>query len=223
MNISKEVIHCFSTVESLGEKLANAITHGVGLALSIFGFTLLIVFSLAYMDHIRVLSATVYGTTLMLVFLASTLYHSAKTDRAKRFFRTFDHCAIYLLIAGTYTPILLLGIKGELGNIMLGIIWSMALLGCIFKIFFWNHFERISLFLYIGMGWLAVVIAYPLVQSMDFNSILLLLAGGVIYTAGTWFFSRDHIPYNHATWHVFVLGGSACHFFAIYHYVIPFA
>jgi hemolysin III len=223
MDINKEAKHCIDVVESAGEKLANAITHGVGLILSMFGFLLLVVFTLAYMDHLRVLSALVYGASLMLLFLASTLYHSAKTDRAKRSFQIFDHCAIYFLIAGTYTPILLLGIKGQLGNILLIIIWSMALVGCFLKIFFWNHFKRASLFLYIGMGWLAIVIAYPLVNAMQFKSILLLLAGGIIYTAGTWFFNRDHIPYNHATWHVFVLGGSACHFLAIYHYVIPSA
>jgi len=207
--------------ESTGEKVANAITHGVGLLLSLFGFSLLIVYALAIFDFARVMSALVYGLSLIALFSASTLYHSARSKRAKRAFQILDHCAIYLLIAGTYTPVLLFGIKGSLGSALLTVIWSLALFGCFLKVFFWHRCDRISLMLYICMGWLGILIAYPLAKSLQPDGFLLLLLGGVIYTFGTWFFNRDHIPYNHAAWHLFVLGGSACHFFAIYYYVIP--
>ncbi|PCJ16512.1 MAG: hemolysin III family protein [Gammaproteobacteria bacterium] len=207
--------------ESTGEKIANAITHGIGLLLSLFGFSLLIVYTLAIFDFTRVLSALVYGLSLIMLFSASTLYHSARSERAKRAFQILDHCAIYLLIAGTYTPVLLFGLKGPLGEVLLTVIWSLALFGCFLKVFFWHHCDRISLILYISMGWLGIIVVYPLAKSLQPDGFLLLLLGGLIYTFGTWFFSRDHIPYNHAAWHLFVLGGSACHFFAIYNYVIP--
>lgn len=223
MDSAKKSACCSDLLESAGEKLANAITHGLGLALSLFGFSILIIHALAYTDYVRVISVLVYGLSLCALFLASTLYHSVSSPQARRAFQIIDHCAIYWLIAGTYTPILLLGIQGELGNILLIIIWALAILGTFLKIFFWNRFQKLSLLLYLGMGWLALVIAYPLIMSLTLSTIALLSIGGIIYTLGTWFFNRDHIPYNHATWHLFVLGGSTCHFMAIYQCLIPYA
>lgn len=224
MGLAHEVERCVDVVEAAGEKLANALTHGFGLLLSVMGFSVLLVTALAYTDYAGMASMLIYGTCLCALFLASTLYHSTSAPSAQRSFQIFDHCAIYWLIAGTYTPILLLGIKGELGNTLLLIIWSLALIGSFLKIFFWERFHKLSLFLYIGMGWLALLIAYPLLQSPSFSglSFLLLSLGGVIFTLGTWFFSRDHLPYYHAIWHVFVLGGSACHFGAIYYCLAPY-
>ena len=223
MDTTQESERYITVIESAGEKLANAITHGLGLVLSLLGFSILIINALAYTDYIRVVSVLIYGFSLCSLFLASTLYHSVRSSRARRTFQIIDHCAIYWLIAGTYTPILLLGIQGELGYFLLLFIWALALLGTFFKLFFWYQLQKLSSLLYITMGWLALAIAYPLMHSLTLNSLVFLSVGGFIYTLGIWFFNRDHIPYNHATWHVFVLAGSFCHFIAIYQCVVPYS
>ncbi|MBB3167310.1 PAQR family membrane homeostasis protein TrhA [Simiduia aestuariiviva] len=205
---------------SLAEELANSISHGLGAALSVAALTLMVAVSLAAEDGWKLASAIVYGTSLVLLFLASTLYHSVANTRAKQLLRLLDHCAIYLLIAGTYTPFLLINLRGAWGWTLFAVIWSLALFGVFFKIFFQHKFPRLSLFTYILMGWLIIVAMSEMIAKVPSGALWLLLAGGLVYTFGAVFYAWERIPYNHAIWHMFVLGGSTCHFLAIYLYVM---
>jgi hemolysin III len=205
----------------LGEEIANSITHGIGALLSVIGLTLMLVLAVAENDAMRTASSIIYGSTLILLFLFSTLYHSFKHHSAKDVFQVLDHCAIYLLIAGTYTPFLLISLEGAWGYSLMAIIWCLAIFGIAFKVHFRERFPKVSLFTYLLMGWLIVVAASEVMARIPAGALTLLIAGGVIYTVGVVFFIWDRLPYNHAVWHLFVLGGSACHFFAIYGYVLP--
>lgn len=206
---------------SRAEELANSLSHGLGAILSIVALTLMVVMSVALDDGWRLASSIVFGTSLIVLFLASTLYHSVPGDKAKVVLRLVDHCAIYLLIAGTYTPFLLINLRGAWGWSMFAVIWSLALFGVFFKLFFRHRFPRISLFTYILMGWLVVVAMFEMIAKVPTGGLWLLLSGGLVYTAGVFFYKCDKIPFNHAIWHLFVLGGSTCHFFAVYLYVMP--
>jgi hemolysin III len=205
----------------LGEEIANSITHGVGTLLSVAGLALMLVLAASENDAMRIASSIIYGSTLILLFLLSTLYHSFKQHSVKEVLQTLDHCAIYLLIAGTYTPFLLVSLKGAWGYSLMAIIWGLAIFGIVFKIFFRKRFPKISLFTYLAMGWLIVVAATEMITSVPSGGLMLLALGGLVYTVGVIFYVWDRMPYNHAVWHLFVLGGSICHFFAIYGYVIP--
>ena len=206
---------------SVGEEIANALTHGIGALLGVAALTLMIVMSVKYSDTARVISSLIYGSSLILLYLASTLYHSIQSPRAKRIFQLLDHCAIYILIAGTYTPFMLISLKGTWGYSLLIAIWSLAIFGIVFKIIFHDRYAKVSLFTYLAMGWLCILVGGEMLSKIPTGGLLFLLAGGLAYTFGTIFFVLDRIPFNHAIWHLFVLAGSVCHFFAIYQYVLP--
>ncbi|MCF6224833.1 MAG: hemolysin III family protein [Xanthomonadales bacterium] len=207
----------------LREEIANAVTHGIGAVLGITALVLLVIMALTQQDSMRLAAAITYGSSLILLYVASTLYHSVPGQRAKRFFQKLDHAAIYVLIAGTYTPVLLISMKGAWGYTLMGIVWSIAVFGVCFKFFFHDRFEKLSLFSYIAMGWIVVFAASELIIKVPTAGLLFLLAGGLAYTLGTIFYANDRIPYNHAIWHLFVLAGSVLHFVAIYNYVMPSA
>ncbi|MFA0148899.1 PAQR family membrane homeostasis protein TrhA [Vibrio lentus] len=204
------------------EERANAITHGLGVVLGVVGLILLLIRAFDYQaDMLTITSMTVYGSSIILLFLASTLYHSITTEKTKRLLKTLDHCAIYLLIAGSYTPFLLVGLRTTLAMGLMAVIWGIALVGIIMKIAFVYRFKRLSLFIYLAMGWLSLIVVYQLAMNIDIGGLVLLAVGGVIYSLGVIFYVAKRIPYNHAIWHLFVLAGCACHFFAIYLYVTP--
>ncbi|MGA2276758.1 MAG: hemolysin III family protein [Terracidiphilus sp.] len=202
------------------EILANAITHGGGAILAIFGSVHLIAASRRGTDW-QVASSSVFAATLVLVYLCSTLYHSLVRTRARHLFHILDHSSIYLLIAGTYTPFCLVSLRGPLGWTILGIEWGLAIAGIIFKCFAVDRFEIASALVYLGQGWFVVVAVIPLVHAIGWHGLLWLGAGGVAYTLGIIFFALDRLRYFHATWHLFVLAGSICHYFAILYYVLP--
>jgi hemolysin III len=204
-----------------GEEIANSITHGIGAGLSIAALTILVVFASLKGDAWRIVSFSIYGACLTILYSASTLYHSFRSEKVKRFFQIIDHASIYLLIAGTYTPFTLVLLRGGWGWSLFGVIWGLALLGVIFKIFFISRFEILSTLVYLLMGWLIVIAFKPAVESIPQGGLYWLLAGGISYTLGVVFFLWEKIKYHHAIWHLFVLGGSVCHFFAILLYVLP--
>ncbi|MCW8333564.1 PAQR family membrane homeostasis protein TrhA [Vibrio paucivorans] len=213
-----------STQASYGlkEEIANAVTHGLGMVFGIVGLVFLLLKANEYhADTMTIASMSIYGGSMILLFLASTLYHSIPYQRAKRWLKTLDHCAIYLLIAGSYTPFLLVSLRTPLAIGLMAVIWVIALVGIIMKLAFVYRFKRFSLFTYLAMGWLSLVVIYQLAINLDVGGLVLLAAGGIIYSLGVIFYVAKRIPYNHAIWHLFVLAGCACHFFAIYLYVQP--
>ncbi|MFQ2210223.1 PAQR family membrane homeostasis protein TrhA [Aeromonas caviae] len=200
------------------EEWANRLSHGLGLLLGGLGLVLLL--HKGWDQGPRVLlSYGVYGASLVLLYLASTLYHSVSSVTARRWSKLFDHCAIYLLIAGTYTPFLLVALDTPLAQGLMVVIWGLALAGVVFKLIFINRFKKVSLFTYLILGWLSLVVIYQLYLHLDGTGLLLLGLGGLIYSLGVIFYVAKRIPYNHAIWHLFVLGGSLCHFMAIYGYI----
>lgn len=200
---------------TLGEEIANSVTHGIGTGLSIAGMTVLIVLAALQGDALRIVSFSVYGASLVLLYLASTLYHSFQNPRLKRLFQIFDHAAIYLLIAGTYTPFLLVSLRGPWGWTLFVIIWGLALLGVGFKALFIHRFQVLSTLGYILMGWMGVIVIRQMLGTVPPGGLMWLAAGGAFYTAGVIFLAWRRIPYNHTIWHFFVLGGSLCHYFAV--------
>lgn len=205
---------------SLAEEIANSVSHGIGLVFGIVGLVLLLIQAVGQgADGLAITSYSLYGGSIILLFLASTLYHAIPSPRAKPWLKKFDHCAIYVLIAGTYTPFLLVGLNSPLAHGLMVVIWSMALLGVIFKLAFAHRFEALSLITYLVMGWLSLVVIYQLAMTLSIGGVTLLAVGGAVYTLGVIFYACNRIPYNHAIWHGFVLGGSVCHFLAIYLYV----
>jgi len=199
--------------QSLGEEIANAVTHGVGAALGITALVVLVVASRG--DAWRVVSLSVYGGSLVLLFTISTLYHSLPGPRAKRVFRILDHSAIYVLIAGTYTPVSLVSLRGGWGWTLFGLIWGLAAAGIVVKSVAIHRFRILSAVVYVAMGWLVVIAAKPVLTHVPRALIGWLLAGGVCYTVGTVFFAWKRMRYHHMIWHLFVLAGSACHFFGL--------
>lgn len=208
-------------IYTLGEEIANSVTHGIGALLSVAGLALMLVLAASQDDVTRIVSSIIYGSSLVLLFLLSTLYHSFRHHSIKAIFQVLDHCAIYLLIAGTYTPFLLISLKGIWGYSLMAVIWGLAIFGVIFKICYGDRHPKISLLTYLLMGWLILIAGTEMIARVPVEGLVLLAAGGLVYTLGTIFFIWDRLPYNHAIWHLFVLGGSICHFFAIYEYVIP--
>ena len=200
---------------SKGEEITNAILHGIGAGLAIAALVILIVFASSRGDGRYVVSYTIYGSTLVMLYMASTLYHSFPSGKTKDLFEIFDHSAIYLLIAGSYTPLALAALKGTLGWTMFGIVWGLSVIGIIFKVFWVKKFVILSTILYIAMGWLIIIAIKPLMNVLNTTSLVFLVAGGVLYTAGTVFYVWRGMKYHHAIWHLFVLGGSICHFFTM--------
>ncbi len=205
------------------EECANTITHAAGVAFSIAGLILLVVRAALYGDAWHVVSFSIYGTTLILLYLASTLYHGFRSKRAKELLRLFDHSAIYLLIAGTYTPFLLITLRGPWGWSLFGTIWGLALLGITFKIIFGHKYEIVSTIFYLLMGWVVIVAIKPLLAALPLAGFAWLLAGGLAYSLGVIFYAWEKLPFNHAIWHGFVLAGSFFHFFGVFFYLIPVA
>lgn len=201
---------------SVREEVANALTHGLAAVAALAGSSVLITLTALFGDGWQLAGAIVYGITLLLLYLASTLYHAIPHTIAKARLKVFDHCAIFLLIAGTYTPFALVGLRGPWGWSLLGIVWSLAIVGCVFKLFFTGRFKGISTAIYIGMGWIALVAIEPSLRLLSPWTLSWVLAGGVAYTLGTLFYLFDRLPFAHAIWHGFVVLGSVCHFVAVY-------
>jgi len=206
---------------SVGEEIANAVTHGLGAVLSIVAFTVLVVFAARSGDTLKLVSAIIYGTTLVLLYTASTLYHSFPWPRVKHIFKILDHAGIYLLIAGTYTPFTLVTLAGEGGWRLFALVWTLAIAGIAVEAVWVNRPGWLSALIYLGMGWLAVLMMGPLRENLESVGLWLLVAGGLAYTLGTVFYITKRVPYMHAVWHVFVLAGSACHVLAVTLAVIP--
>ncbi|WP_026690341.1 PAQR family membrane homeostasis protein TrhA [Alteribacter aurantiacus] len=203
------------------EEIANAITHGIGAAFALAALTLLIVFASIHGTASHVISFTIYGVTLLLMYVCSTLLHSLKQGRAKNVFEILDHSAIYLFIAGTYTPLMVIVVDGATGWILLSIVWAMAAIGIVFKVFFVKRFIFLSTLFYIAMGWMVVFALKPIAMTIEMGGIVLLVTGGVLYTVGTIFYIWRKFHYHHAIWHLFVLAASVTHFLSILLYVTP--
>lgn len=206
---------------SLGEEIMNSVTHGIGAGLSVAGLTLLVVLAVLYGNVTQVVSFSIYGGSLIVLYLASTLYHSIQQPKAKRVLKVIDHAAIFLLIAGTYTPFLLLGVQGAWGWTFLIIIWGLAILGVSFKVLFLHRLQKASVLMYILMGWLSVLILKQLLDNIPVGGLIWLAAGGAAYTIGVIFYAMKKVPYMHGVWHLFVLAGSLCHYFAVLLYLAP--
>lgn len=204
----------------LSTELANSITHGIGCGLSISALTLMVVAAARNGSTMQVVACSIYGTTLVVLYLASTLYHSIHVPRAKRILRIIDHASIYLLIAGTYTPFALVVLDGAWRWWVFGLAWGLAFLGIAFKVMFTGRLRILSELLYLAMGWLALLLIKPMLGTLPPAGIWWLGAGGVTYTLGVIFYVCKRIPHHHAIWHLFVMGGSACHFFAVMLYVL---
>ncbi len=204
---------------SIGEEIANSITHGLGLILSIAGLSVLVVLAALRGTAWHIVACSIYGTTLVLLYLSSTLYHAIQAPRAKRVFRIFDHAAIYLLIAGTYTPFLLVTLRGALGWTLFGLQWGMAVCGVVFKSLTRGEYEIASTAVYALMGWMGLLAMRTMYSSLQLHGILWIIAGGVFYTIGIVFFALNK-RYCHTIWHVFVLAGSICHFYAVLRYIV---
>ncbi|KTR47401.1 hemolysin [Pantoea ananatis] len=205
----------------LAEEVANSISHGLGCLFGIVGLVLLLD-KAAVMNAglTAIVSSSLYGGSMILLFLASTLYHAVSHPRAKRVLKKVDHCAIYLLIAGTYTPFLMVGLQSPLAYGLMAVIWGLALLGIIFKLTIAERFKVLSLVTYLCMGWLSLIVVFQLAMKLSAGGIWLLALGGIVYSLGVIFYVARRVPFNHAIWHAFVLGGCVCHFCAIYFYVM---
>lgn len=212
---------------SKNEELANSLSHGFGALLSIAALVLLLTnavtnSAVSYSienELMRIVSFSIYGSSLLILFLSSTFYHATTNEQFKRVFKLLDHCAIYLLIAGTYTPLLLLSLSDTLGYSLMVIIWSIAISGVFFKLKFGHKYKKLSLATYIGMGFISFTILGELYKVLPSNAVSLLAAGGLVYLVGVFFYVQKKIPFNHAIWHLFVLSGATCHFLMIYWYV----
>ena len=207
--------------ESLIEELANGITHGIGLALSVVGLIVLVVLSILRGNAWHIAGCTTFGVTLVLLYAASTMYHSSRSPRFKRILKILDHTAIYLLIAGTYTPFTLVNLRGFWGWTLFGLVWGLSVFGILWKLFHVDRFQIVSTLVYVAMGWLVLIAIKPVMSAVPLSGMAWLFAGGLFYTVGVLFFAWKRVPYNHAIWHVFVMAGSICHYFAVMFYVLP--
>jgi len=210
-----------TTNYSVGEEIANSVTHGIGALLSIGGLAVLVGFASLRGNAWHITSCSIYGSTMILLYVASTLYHSIPIPSIKGILRQIDHSAIYLLIAGTYTPFMLVNLRGSWGWSLFGIVWGIAVLGIVLKATSYGRLPGISLALYLAMGWIVIIAIKPMFAVIDQGGLLLLLLGGLAYTGGVVFYVWKKLPYSHAIWHLFVMAGSCFHFFAILFYVIP--
>jgi hemolysin III len=206
---------------TIGEEIANSLTHGLGIIFAIIGLVILLVATSRSGDVGRIVSCAIYGSTLILLYTTSTLYHAIQAPNVKSFMRILDHSAIFLLIAGTYTPFTLVNLRGPWGWSLFGVIWGIALVGIIFQMTLLRKWVGISVALYVLMGWAIVVAVKQLLVAVAPTGMILLLAGGIAYTGGVVFYVWRSLPYHHAVWHLFVLAGSILHFFAVLFYVAP--
>ena len=197
------------------EDIANVATHGFGVLASLAGGSLLIVLAALSGSAWSIVGVSIFTASLVTLYSASTLYHASRDETTRRRLKVFDHCAIYLLIAGTYTPFLITSLRGGWGWSLFGVIWGLAVAGVVFKLYFTGRFPRLSTAIYIAMGWLVIIAAGPLARAIGPDTLGWLLAGGITYTAGTLFYHSKRVPYAHAIWHLFVLSGSICHGVAV--------
>lgn len=202
------------------EELLNALTHALGATAALAGGAVLIALAAMLGDAWQLTSAIVFGVCLLLLYISSTLYHAVRHPVAKARLKVFDHCAIYLLIAGTYTPFTLIGLRGPWGWWLFGTIWTLAAAGVVFKLFLTGRFKLLSTMIYLAMGWLVLVAIKPMWGALDGWTLGWLFAGGVFYTAGTVFYHRPSLKYSHAIWHMFVMAGSLCHYVAVMAHII---
>lgn len=210
-----------SSLRAKREEFASALTHGLGATAALAGGAVLITLAALYGNRWQLGASIVFGVSLLLLYLASTLYHAVEHPVVKGRLKVFDHCAIYLLIAGTYTPFTLIGLRGTLGWWLFGIIWTLALAGVVFKLFYTGRFRGLSTAIYVAMGWLVVIAIGPVAAALDTWTLGWIIAGGLFYTLGTFFYMRESIPYAHAIWHLFCIGGSVCHYVAVLAQVVP--
>lgn len=203
-------------VQKHREEVANSLTHAVGAVLALLAGGVLLIATAERGNSTEIVSVAVFVTSLVLLYGFSALYHAARQPLRKRRFKILDHCAIFLLIAGSYTPFTLVALQGVWGWSLFGVIWGLALIGIVFKLFFTGRCKLLSTIIYVAMGWLAIVAIVPMLQTLSTAVLLWLLAGGLLYTAGTLFYHRHALPYAHTIWHGFVLGGSTCHFVAVW-------
>lgn len=204
-----------------GEEIANSLTHGAGTVLAIVGLVVLIIFAALYGNAWHIVSCSIFGAALILLYLASTLYHAVEHPGAKSILRILDHSAILLLIAGTYTPITLISLRGPWGWTLFGVVWGLAIIGILIETTRLRRHRSWLIGLYVVMGWAVVAAIKPMMHNMDSGGLWLLLAGGIAYTGGIAFYLWNRLPYNHAVWHLFVLAGSVFHYFAVLLYIIP--
>lgn len=203
------------------EETANWITHALALLLSITALVLMVVYSTRFGDVYHIVSSAVFGTTLILLYSASTLYHLVPVGRAKNVFQKLDHAMIYLLIAGTYTPYTLVNLRGPWGWSIFGVVWGVALTGLLLELIMKKRLGWLSVSLYLCLGWIIVIAVKPLMANLAGGGIVLLVSGGLFYSLGVIFYLWKRLPFQHAIWHLFVIAGSLCHFFSIFLYVIP--
>jgi hemolysin III len=206
---------------SFGDELASSVVHGIGIALSIAGLAVLVALAALHGNALTVVACAVFGTSLVLLYTASTLYHSVSLAAAKPALRTLDHIAIYVLIAGTYTPFTLIALPGAWGWGLFTAVWTLALLGSALELGLLRRYHKLSVLLYVGMGWIGMIAFEPLSQHLQSGGIALLIGGGLAYTLGVPFYLWRKLPFHHTLWHVFVLAGSVLHFLAVLLYVIP--
>ena len=202
------------------EEIMNAVTHGIGIALSIAGLVILVVFAALYGDAWKVVASSIYGASMIVLYTASTLYHSFSKTKAAKKLNMFDHISIYYLIAGSYTPFMLVNLRGAWGWSIFGVIWACAITGTILKIIYGNNFRKISTIIYLAMGWMILIAIYPFVKNVELGGVILLAAGGLSYSFGVIFYKWKSLPFNHAIWHLFVLAGTVLQFFAVLFYVV---
>jgi hemolysin III len=213
--------HLNESVYTIGEEIAHAVSHGIGILLSIAGLAVLVAFASLYGNVWHITSSSIYGFTLILLYTASTLYHGIPQPKAKRVLQRIDHAAIFLLIAGTYTPFTLVSLRGGWGWALFGLVWGFAILGIVLELAVRRPAKWLSLSLYMGLGWLVVIAIEPLIKSVATGGLILLLAGGLCYSLGVIFYVWKRLIYHHAVWHLFVMAGSLLHFFSIFYYVLP--
>ncbi len=206
---------------SLGEEIAHGLTHGVGIVLAIAGLCVLVTFSALYGNAVHVVASSIFGASMIVLYTASTLYHSLPMPETKRIMRVVDHASIYLLIAGTYTPFTLVTLEGAWGWSLFGVVWGLAIAGIIFKLFFTGRFDRLSVAIYVAMGWCGLVAIKPMMAALPTLGLWLLVAGGLAYTGGVIFYLLERMRYHHAIWHLFVMAGTTLHYFVILFFVIP--
>jgi hemolysin III len=205
------------------EEVLNSLTHGIGLALSLGGVSVLVVLASLRGDAWHIVGCSIFGASLITLYTASTLYHGARREGSKKVLRAVDHVCIFLLIAGTYTPFVLTIFRGTWGWTMFGLVWAFAAVGILLKSGFMESRISQSVLPYVLMGWIGIMMIKPMLRLLPAGALVLLLGGGLVYSVGVIFYARDKMPYSHAVWHLFVLAGSTCHYFAILFYVLPTA
>lgn len=202
------------------EEWANSLTHGIGAALAVAGFAIMLTLTIAQGDAWQIVSVSIYGSTLILMFMASTLYHSVQAPAARLVFRQLDHLAILYLIAGSYTPFTLVTLGGAWGWSIFSVVWGLTVVGTVLQFSPARHMKGLRVTLYLLMGWVVVVAINPLLDNLSVGGLVLLLAGGLAYSGGVVFYANKRIPFNHAIWHLFVLAGATLHYFAILFFVV---